>query len=184
VAPFNLRDRLYELIDSEIRAAEAGRPAGIVVKMNSLEDEEIIGRLYEASRAGVPVELVVRGICCLVAGRAGLSETVTLHSILDRYLEHSRIYVFLNGGDEKLFISSADWMTRNLSYRLEVAVPLYDVEVRRQVRRMLDFQLADNTKAKVVGPPSLPSNSSGSRPRVRAQQASRQFVKRLSENGR
>jgi polyphosphate kinase len=181
VAPFNLREGIVRLIEREARAAANGRPSGIRLKLNALEDEEMIEELYRASRAGVPIDLVVRGICCLVPGQEGHSETIRVRSIVDRYLEHSRIWVFHNGGDEEIFIASADWMTRNLSHRVEVAVPLYDPEVRRQVGSMLDFQLADDAKARVVGSPRSGSSARGG---VRAQEASRRFVEALAENGR
>jgi polyphosphate kinase len=185
VAPFNLRESLSGLIDEEIRAVREGRAARILVKLNALEDEEVIGKLYEASRAGVPIDLVVRGICCLAVGRDGLSETVHVRSIVDRYLEHGRVYVFHNGGEEKVFLSSADWMNRNLSHRVEVAVPLYDAEVRRQVRTMLDFQLADDTKARVSGKCHAEHDVlGGPARRVRAQEAFRQFVSELAEHSR
>jgi polyphosphate kinase len=185
VAPFYLRDKLYRLIDAEVAAAAQGRPAGITLKLNALEDRDIIARLYDASRAGVPIQLVVRGICCMLPGVDGLSETVQARSIIDRYLEHSRVYVFHNGGAETVFIASADWMTRNLSHRVEVAVPLYDAGVRRQVREFLDFQLADDTRARILD--ARGSNRYVPRTHdkpVRAQQAARDFVTRLLEEPR
>jgi polyphosphate kinase len=185
VAPYTLRKSLYRLIDAEIAAAAAGRPAGITLKMNALEDEDIIVRLYHASRAGVPIRLVVRGICRMIPGQPALSETAQARSIVDRYLEHSRIYVFHNGGSEKVFIGSADWMTRNLSHRVEVVVPLYDAEVRRQVRAVLDLQLSDDVKARIIDASCsnryVPRVHGGS---IRAQQATREFFVRLGEENR
>jgi polyphosphate kinase len=185
VAPLDLRNTLYQLIDAEIAAAAQGRRSGITLKVNALEDHDIIGRLYDASRAGVPIRLVVRGICCMMAGVEGLSPTVEIRSIVDRYLEHSRVYVFHNGGSEKIFIASADWMTRNLSHRVEVAVPLYDPDVRWQVRALLDLHLADDTRARIIDPrgtnryvPAGPGEP------VRAQQAARDFLSRLVEDRR
>ena len=122
----------------------------MILKMNALEDAEIIDKLYDASRAGVPIQIIVRGICRLVPGIPGQSETIEVRSILDRYLEHARIYVFRAGGRERMFIASADWMRRNLSRRVEVAVPVYDQEIRRQLRTLLELQLADNTKARLI----------------------------------
>jgi polyphosphate kinase len=185
VAPFNLRAKLYQLIDAEIAAAAHGLPAGITLKLNALEDEDIISRLYDASRAGVPIQLIVRGICCMLVGVEGLSASVHGRSIIDRYLEHSRVYIFSSGGRERVFIASADWMTRNLSHRVEVAVPLYDAEVRRQVRTLVDLQLADNTSARMID--ARGSNLYVPRaadPPVRAQQAARDFVTRLAEESR
>ncbi len=150
VAPFHLRNRFNELIDSEIEAARAGRAAGITVKMNSLQDQGMIDRLYEASTAGVPIQLVIRGICCIRPGVSSLSENIDGRSIVDRFLEHSRIYLFHAGGAEVLYLSSADWMTRNLSRRVEVAFPIYDPDARAQLLHVLSLQLADNTKARII----------------------------------
>ena len=150
VAPFHLRDRFNALIDAEIDEARAGRPSGITAKMNSLQDPGIIQRLYEAGAAGVPVQLVVRGICCIRPGVEGLSETIEGRSIVDRFLEHSRMYLFHAGGAEVLYLASADWMTRNLNRRGEVAFPIYDPDVRAELRHVLALQLADNTKARIL----------------------------------
>ena len=150
VAPHHLRDRVNALIDAETEAARQGRPSGITAKMNSLQDRGIIDKLYEASAAGVPVRLVVRGICCLRPGVEGLSESIEVTSIVDRFLEHSRIFMFHANGAEKLYLSSADWMTRNLNRRVEVAFPIYDPEVREELRYVLDLQCADNTKARII----------------------------------
>ena len=150
VAPHHLRDRVNALIDAETEAARQGRPSGITAKMNSLQDRGIIDKLYEASAAGVPVRLVVRGICCLRPGVEGLSESIEVTSIVDRFLEHSRMFMFHANGAEKLYLSSADWMTRNLNRRVEVAFPIYDPEVREELRYVLDLQCADNTKARII----------------------------------
>ena len=124
MAPTHLRRRLIKLIDRERRRAEAGQPAEIVAKMNSLIDDEIIETLYAASRSGVRIQLNVRGICALRPGVPGASETIDVVSIVDRFLEHSRIYYFLNGGDEEVYLASADWMTRNLDKRVELMWPV------------------------------------------------------------
>ena len=150
VAPHHLRDRFNALIDAETEAARQGRPSGITAKMNSLQDRGIIDKLYEASAAGVPVRLVVRGICCMRPGVEGLSESIEVTSVVDRFLEHSRMFVFHADGAEKLYLSSADWMTRNLNRRVEVAFPIYDPEVRQELRYVLDLQCADNTKARII----------------------------------
>lgn len=150
VAPFRLREELERLIGDEARAAESGRPAGIVAKMNSLEDPGIIRQLYAASRAGVPIRLIVRGICCLVPGVDGMSETIAARSLVDRFLEHSRIFLFHGNGEERLYLASADWMSRNLNRRVEVAFPIYDEDVREELRRVLDLQLADRRKARII----------------------------------
>lgn len=178
VAPFSLRKGFNALIEHERMRAAAGEPSGMILKMNSLQDGKIISRLYEASRAGVPIEVIVRGMCCLVPGVPEQSATVRVRSILDRLLEHARIYIFHHDGEELMYLASADWMTRNLSRRVEVAIPVYDPEVRRQLRAFIDIQLADNVRARVVdgtGNNSYVSHDGGSAP-VRAQEDFRDFV--------
>ncbi|TBL29641.1 RNA degradosome polyphosphate kinase, partial [Klebsiella oxytoca] len=126
VSPQNSRILLNQLITNEIHNAQAGHPAGITLKVNNLVDEELVNRLYDASQAGVKIRLLVRGMFSLVPNQPDFSENIQVTSIVDRFLEHDRVYVFTNKGDEKIFLSSADWMTRNLDYRIEVAVPLLD----------------------------------------------------------
>lgn len=150
VAPFYLRKAFYRLIDHEIEQARAGEASGMTLKMNSLEDPKIIQRLYAASRAGVPIRMVVRGICCLVPGVPGQSETIEATSIVDRFLEHARIYCFHHGGEEVVYLASADWMKRNLSRRVEVAFPVYDPDARQTLRAVLGLQRADNTRARII----------------------------------
>lgn len=150
VAPFHLRKRLNEFIDAEIAAVAEGDEGRIMAKLNALEDEKMILKLYEASRAGVGQDLIVRGICCLVPGLEGQSETIHIRSIVDRFLEHARIYNFHNRGDEQFFLASADLMKRNLNRRVEVAFPVFDPEVRRELREIIDFQCRDNVKARIV----------------------------------
>ena len=150
VGQFNLRPELRRLIDREIANAEAGKAARIILKLNSIQDVDMINRLYAASQAGVRVDLIVRGICSLVPGKAGWSENVTATSIVDRFLEHARVFIFHNEGREDIYLSSADWMTRNLSYRVETTFPLYDQEVRKTVRDLIDIQLFDNVKARFI----------------------------------
>ena len=150
VAPIDLRKRVIQLIDSEIKYAKAKKPASIILKLNSLVDEQIIERLYEASRAGVKIQLIIRGICCLVPGLKKYSENIRVISILDKFLEHSRIYLFNNGGRNLCFLSSADMMTRNLDRRLEVAFPIYDKKLIKELKNIIDIQLHDNTKARII----------------------------------
>lgn len=123
MAPLGLRDKIYELIDNEIAQVKAGNKGHIIVKMNSLIDQQVIQKLYEASIGGVQVELIVRGICGLRAGVEGISENITVRSIVGRQLEHSRIFWFANGGEQQLYLSSADWMPRNLNDRVELFFP-------------------------------------------------------------
>ena len=153
VAPVELRDKLNELFDREIEHKRMGRPARIIAKFNRLADLQIVEKLYEVSRAGVEVDLIVRGICILRPGIPGLSENIRVRSIVSRFLEHSRVFWFANGGDEELYIGSADWMTRNLKHRIEVVAPVTDEKAKRYLRDvLLDAYLADNTKARELQP--------------------------------
>ncbi|HUT64267.1 MAG TPA: polyphosphate kinase 1 [Anaerolineae bacterium] len=148
VSPFNLRKKLYKLIRNEIINVRRGKKAYIIIKVNSLDDKEMINELYKASREGVNIKLIVRGICSLIPGIEGLSKHIQAVSIVDRFLEHSRVFVFCNGGEEKYYISSADWMTRNLDRRVEVACPIFDKELQAELKDLLDIQFRDNTKAR------------------------------------
>ncbi len=153
VAPADLRERVIALIDQEGRNARAGRPARIVVKMNALVEPSVIDALYRASQAGVAVDLVIRGICCLRAGLPGLSERIRVTSIVDKFLEHSRIFYFENGGDPAVFLGSADWMPRNFVRRIEVMFPIEDPRLKaRIVGEILPVVLADNVKARLQEP--------------------------------
>ncbi len=148
VSPFSLRKRLLMLINQEIRNARRGIPAKCRIKLNGLTDPKLIGKLYEASAAGVEIELIVRGTCALVSQKKGLSETVRAISIVDQYLEHSRLYIFHNGGDTKVYISSSDWMTRSFDRRIEVACPIYDPQLKAQILKIFEIQTRDNCKAR------------------------------------
>lgn len=148
VGQFNLRKKLIHLIDIEIEEAKSGRKAKIILKLNSLQDEDMIEKLYEASQAGVEIELNIRGICSLVAGKKGLSENIKAFSIIDRFLEHSRIFIFHHKGKEKVYLSSADWMERNLSFRIETAFPIYDKKLIADIKEVLTIQQNDNIKSR------------------------------------
>ena len=150
MAPTHLRPRFLKLIDRERRRAEAGQPAEIVAKMNSLIDEEIIAALYAASQAGVVIRLNVRGICALRPGVPGVSDTIEVISIVDRFLEHSRVYYFQNGGDDQVYLSSADWMTRNLDKRVELMFPIEDSGHKSSVLYALRAMFRDNVKARCL----------------------------------
>ncbi len=150
VAPINLRQRSMELIDREIAFAKQGEPAHMVAKMNSLLDKEIIDKLYEASQAGVKIELIIRGICVLIPGIPGVSDNITVRSLVGRFLEHSRVFWFANGGREEMYISSADWMPRNLNDRVELMVPVRDADLRHRLKNMVSMELADNQKAHIM----------------------------------
>lgn len=150
VSPFNIRRKIYALIDKEISYAKNGEEACITIKLNNLVDSKIIKKLYEASKAGVKVNCIIRGICALIPGVEGLSENITVRSIVGQYLEHTRIIIFNNGGNEKYYISSADWMTRNLDRRIEVTVPIYDPEIQADLKFMVDAYFKDNQKARII----------------------------------
>lgn len=149
VSPFNTRRVFLNMIQREIDFTKEGKEGKISAKMNSLEDREIIESLYKASNFGVKIRLLVRGFTCLIPGVKNLSKNISMTSILDRYLEHGRIYLFHNGGDEQLYIGSADWMTRNLDRRIEVLAPIYDKTVATELKDILTIQLNDNVKARV-----------------------------------
>jgi len=150
IAPVTMRERFTEMVRREAAHARAGKRARIVVKVNGLEDPEMVEALYRASMAGVEIDLIVRDICRLRPGIEGLSETITVHSIVGRFLEHSRIFYFENAGDPEWYIGSADWMTRNLDYRVEAVAPVTDGSLRRQLRFILETSLADNRRRWVM----------------------------------
>ncbi len=150
VAQFNMRKSFTQLINNEIIAAKDGKEAKIAVKMNSLEDTKMIKKLYEASKAGVKIEIIVRGICCLVPGVKELSENIRITSIVDRFLEHARFYIFHNNGDTLIYAASADWMKRNLNRRIEVGFPVLESSIKSDILKLIEIQLADNTKARII----------------------------------
>src|SRR3989441_781254 len=153
VAPLGLREQIITLIEREQRNAQQGRPARIIVKMNALVEPSVIDALYRASQAGVPIDLVIRGICCLRPGLPGVSETIRVTSIVDRFLEHSRIFYFENGGDPQVLLASADWMPRNFWRRIETMFPIEDPVLQsRVVGEILQLVLADNLKARELLP--------------------------------
>ncbi|WP_108306224.1 RNA degradosome polyphosphate kinase [Metalysinibacillus jejuensis] len=151
VAPFDIRDEFIKLIDDEIACHKQFGNGRIRAKMNSLTDKDLMMKMYEASIAGVKVELIIRGICCLRPGIPGISENITVTSIVGRFLEHSRIYCFNNNGDEKIYLSSADMMTRNMIKRVEILFPIYDAAAKARIQHIMDLQIADTAKARVQG---------------------------------
>ncbi len=150
VSPLYMRNRLYMMIDTEIKNAREGKSAYIIIKSNSLVDKDMIKKLYQANAAGVKIKAIIRGICSLIPGVPGLSENIEVISIVDKFLEHARIFIFCNDNDEKYYISSADWMTRNLDHRIEVACPIYDREIQDEIRDIIEIQLKDNVKARII----------------------------------
>ena len=150
VSPHQMLNKILTFIDTEIRNARANKTAYIIAKLNSLNDEEVIQKLYEAAKAGVKITLIIRGICTLVP-----QENIEIFSIVDKYLEHSRVYVFADGGKERIYIASADWMERNLHRRIEVACPIYDTQIRNEIKTMLAYQQKDNTKSRLINAPEV-----------------------------
>ncbi|HEX8609323.1 MAG TPA: polyphosphate kinase 1, partial [Pedobacter sp.] len=150
VSPLESRNKIYGLIDREIKVAKLGKPAYMILKVNSLADEGVVQKLYDASNAGVKIKLIVRGICTLVPGVAGFSENITVISIIDKFLEHARVFIFGNSGKEEMFLSSADLMSRNFEHRVEVGFPVLDEEAQQEIRDIIEFQLQDNVKARDI----------------------------------
>ena len=145
-----MKNRFVALINNEIKNRKSGKPAYIKIKINHITDPVMVEKLYEASCAGVDIDLLVRGNCSLVPGIPGVSDHIRIAGIIDRYLEHSRIFVFAAGGEERVFIGSADWMPRNLDNRVEVVTPVYDPEVKEEMKRIVDFGLRDTLQARIV----------------------------------
>ena len=150
VGQFNLKESLLDLIQNEIRNQEAGKEAEIILKMNSIEETRMIEALYLASQKGVKVKMIIRGICSLVPGIEEVSDNIEAISIVDRFLEHARIFIFHNGGDRKIYLSSADWMSRNLHRRIETVFPVYDEKIKKIIMDLINIQLNDNVKARVI----------------------------------
>lgn len=181
VAPFFMRKRFVHLINKEIENAKAGKTAWMFLKLNSLTDPELIKKLYEAGQAGVKIRIVVRSICSLVPGVSGLSENIEAISIVDKFLEHARIFVFAGDGDPKYFLSSGDWMVRNLDYRSEVGVPILNAELQKQLMDILEIQWSDNTKGRIINMKQDNSYSiRNTKTKVRSQDAIYQYLKKLS----
>ena len=150
LSPINLRNQLGVLIKTEIENAKKVKPAFIQLKLNSLVDNDLIVKLYKASNAGVKIKLIVRGICCLVPGVKGYSENIQAISILDKFLEHTRIFIFGNDDQPKYYIASADWMARNLDRRIEVCCPIYSKDLQNEILNFMDTQFTDNVKARIL----------------------------------
>lgn len=169
VSPHYTKNAFMKLIDVEIANAILGKEAYIKIKMNSFTSYKMVDKLYEASRAGVKIQLIIRGICCLVPGIKGMSENIEAISIVDKFLEHTRIFAFANGGNSKVYISSADWMTRNLDYRVEVGCPIYDEDIKKEVMDTFEICWSDNMKARVFTEKQDNAYRKTTRPKVRSQ---------------
>lgn len=183
VSPINSRRQLYRLIDNELANAKAGQPSGITLKINNLVDRDLINRLYAAGQAGVPIQMIIRGMCALRPGVLGLSDNIRVISIIDRFLEHPRVMVFHNKGNPQLYISSADWMSRNIDGRIEVGTPIYDERLKQRVLDILELQLSDTCKARVIDADQKNEYvKRGNRRKVRSQVAIYDYLKRIESN--
>ena len=183
VSPINSRRQLYRLIDSELANAKAGQPSGITLKINNLVDRDLINRLYAAGQAGVPIQMIIRGMCALRPGVPGLSDNIQVISIIDRFLEHPRVMVFHNKGNPQLFISSADWMSRNIDGRIEVGTPIYDDRLKQRILDILELQLSDTCKARVIDADQKNEYvKRGNRRKIRSQVAIYDYLKRIESN--
>lgn len=177
ISPFFTRKKFLSLIQKEIDNASEGKDAWMLIKMNSLTDREMIKKLYEAGKAGVKVRMIIRGICSLVPGIQGLSDNIQVISIVDKYLEHARVFVFANDGDPRYYISSFDWMPRNIDHRSEVGVPVYDPAIQKQLMDILEIQWSDNTKARLINvQQDNQYRRTRSRTKTRAQDAIYQYL--------
>ncbi|WP_178985026.1 polyphosphate kinase 1 [Winogradskyella helgolandensis] len=168
-SPHYTKSKIFALIDKEIESAKKGKPAYIKLKMNSISSYKMIDKLYEASRAGVKIQMIVRGLCCLVPGVKGMSENIEVISIIDKFLEHTRLYIFSNENNPKIYISSADWMTRNIDNRVEVSCPIYDEDIKVELQHLYDICWNDNVKARVINEIQDNSYRRNDNPKVRAQ---------------
>lgn len=184
VSPHDTRKGFIALIEREIENAKKGMKSGIKIKLNSLSDLKLIDKLYEASAYGVPVQMVIRGICSLIPGKKGLSENIEAISILDRYLEHSRVIIFENGGDPKYYLGSADWMPRNLDYRVEVTTPVFDDTVKRQLRDHFEIIWKDNVKSRWHNAELDNAYRQIRGPKIRSQYAMHDYVKKQLKRGK
>lgn len=177
VSPYDARQKLSHLIDNEIVNAQSHMKAAITLKLNNLLDESLVQKLYEASAAGVKIKLLIRGMCSLIPQIPGISDNIEVYSIVDRFLEHSRVMLFHAGGENKLFICSADWMSRNIDNRVEVSVPIYDLRLKQMIMDILSLQFNDNTKARVINKEqSNPYRNRGNKRKVRSQIAIYQYL--------
>ncbi|MET3981578.1 polyphosphate kinase [Mucilaginibacter sp. UYP25] len=176
VAGFNLQKGFLKLIDREIELATQGKPASIIIKMNNLEERVMIDKLYEASQAGVKIQLIIRGICCLIPGITDMSENISIKRIVDRYLEHGRIVIFNNNGNPEIFMGSADWMNRNIYHRVEVCFPIYADHIKQQLTALVNFQLRDNVQAVEIDSHLNQNKPQITGERVQSQQAIYQYL--------
>lgn len=181
VSPHYTRNALGKLIEQEIENHENGLPSSIRLKMNSLSDHKLISKLYKASRAGVPIQLIARGICCLIPGIPNMSETIEVISIVDKYLEHTRLFIFENAGKPKVYISSADLMTRNLDYRVEISCPIYDEGIKQELIDTFEICWIDNVKARIIDAEQTNTYRRNNKMKVRSQFATYMYYSKKLE---
>lgn len=182
VSPHQTKNKLFELIDNEIYNAKKGIKSEIILKLNSFTSYKFVDKLYDASKSGVKIKLLVRGICCLIPQKLNLSENIEVKSVVDRYLEHSRVYVFENSGDKKVYISSADLMTRNIEKRVEVACPIYQVDLKKQILDSLDISLSDNVKTRLINHETQNIIYKDSKRKIRSQWKMYEYFKSILDN--
>ncbi|WP_047545988.1 polyphosphate kinase 1 [Psychroserpens sp. Hel_I_66] len=176
-SPHYTKSKLFALVDTEIENVKKGKPAFIKLKLNSISSYKMIDKLYEASRAGVKIQMIVRGICCLIPGVKGMSENIEVISIVDKFLEHTRLYVFCNNNDPKVYISSADWMSRNIENRVEVSCPIYQEDIKTDLLEVFDICWKDNVKARIIDSEQSNDYRKNNKPKVRAQFALYDYFK-------
>lgn len=176
-SPHYTKDKFFRLIDNEIENVKQGKPAFIKLKMNSISSYKMIDKLYEASKAGVKTQMIVRGICCLVPGVKGVSENIEVISIVDKFLEHTRLYIFCNNNDTKVYISSADWMTRNIDNRVEVSCPIYQDDIKQELLDIFDICWNDNAKARLLDKTQKNNYRKNDKPKLRSQFATYDYLK-------
>ncbi len=179
VSPHNSRKRFYQLIEREIANAEQGKPAALTLKVNNLVDKGLINKLYAASSVGVQIKMIIRGMCSLVPGVEGVSENISIISIVDRFLEHPRVIILHNDGDPQVYISSADWMTRNIDYRIEVTAPVRDLRLKQRIIDIVNIHFTDTVKARVIDKEmSNAYVARGNRKKIRSQMAIYDYLKK------
>lgn len=183
VSPHYTKNAFMKLIDAEIANAILGKEAYIKIKMNSFTSYKMVDKLYEASRAGVKIQLIIRGICCLVPGIKGMSENIEAISVVDKFLEHTRLFAFANGGNPKVYISSADWMTRNLDYRVEVGCPIYDEDIKKELMDTFEICWKDNMKARIFTEKQDNAYRKTKTPKVRSQFATYDYYAKNLNKG-
>jgi polyphosphate kinase len=180
-SPNFTRREVIKMIQAEIKCANRGNTARITAKMNSLSDEEIISELYEAAKAGVEINLIIRGIFCMITESARYPKPIRAISIVDEYLEHARVWIFHNGGKEKVFISSADWMIRNLDHRVEASCPIFDENIKKELKEIIAIQLHDNVKARKLNNELTNEYVHTDHEKVRSQVATYNYLKNKIE---